>query len=119
MQIQPQLRLVQSVRRVYAAPIIAAGIFGTGNHLWSGVVNGLARERSRHYKAALDAFFQRLRASGVETEIPYRPDGRQRFTDVVSDVCIQYAAEWGEAGFVVGLAVGTQLGPHALTSERP
>ena len=113
-EIQPQLRRLRALRKAYAKPIIAAGIFPISRDLWSGIVNVLAKEEAQHDKKALDRFFERLRAAGVDLDIPHTMPGHPDLVDIASDVVISYASHWGDAGFMLGLAVGMQLGPHAF-----
>ncbi len=110
----PDVRRVRSFQRAYAGPIIADGLFNSSGGLWWGILASLAKEDAREDKAALDALFERLRSTGIETRIHRRHPRAGDESDVAIDVCNSYASAWGDVGFMLGLAVGMQLGPHAL-----
>jgi hypothetical protein len=118
-RVMPQLRRLRTLQKAYAKPIIAAGIFTTSKDLWSGIVHVLAKEAARDDKRALDAFFERLRSAGVDIEVPHPLPGHPDLVDAASDVLLSYAGHWGDVGFLLGLAVGMQLGPYALSGGVP
>ncbi len=110
----PAVRRLRMLQKAYAQPIIADGIFNSSGGVWWGILAVLAKEEARQDKAALDSFFQRLESVGIDTKIA-RPTRRGKSeADFAIDVCNSYAASWGDVGFMLGLAVGMQLGPAAL-----
>lgn len=79
-----QVRVVRDLQHRYAAAIIGAGLF-SNSELWSGILAVLAeREVARQKPESAD------------------------------DGPLTKAIAWGDAGFLLGLAVGMQLGPHAF-----
>lgn len=112
--VQPQIQRVRALQRMYAGPIIAAGLFNTSRDLWSGILAAVAKQDGQDYKLALDVFFERLRSTGVDVNVPCRVGSTLTEADLMSDVCLSYASCWGDSGFILGLAVGMQLGPDAL-----
>jgi DNA-binding transcriptional ArsR family regulator len=79
-----------------------------------------------HPEAAYRAYQERRRAKGqrdgygsaAQYAAAWR-DAAQRIpaphnTESAEDVLITHAASWGDTGFLLGLAVGMQLGPHAF-----
>jgi hypothetical protein len=109
-----RLERLRAIQREYAAAIIAAGIFSNLEH-WPGVVAPIAEEEAGDASQALEAFFGRLeREAPDSTTIPFPLDDDPTHTEPASDVVDILATRWGAAGFLVGLAVGQQLGPHAF-----
>ena len=110
----PDVRRLRTLQKAYAQPIIADGIFNSSGGVWWGILAVLAKADGREDKAALDAFFERLQSVGIDTKIPSRRTRDSGEADFAIDVCNSYASAWGDAGFMLGLAVGMQLGPNAL-----
>jgi hypothetical protein len=59
----------------------------------------------------MDAIIDALHKAGAAIT-----DGGDHPNDL-SDQYFDYAMAWGEAGYLLGLAVGMQLGPHAFASK--
>jgi hypothetical protein len=116
--VRPEIERIRTLQRLYAGPIIAAGLFNRSGDLWSGILAALAKRDGRDYKMALDAFFERLRSAAVDVTVPHRIGSSVDESDLVTDVCLSYAACWGDSGFALGLAVGMQLGPHGFEGGR-
>ena len=113
--IAQRVRTVRAIQQQYAAPIIAAGVFNNDDDRWTGLVGGLAEQQAVTSYTALTAWFQRLeKASPNSTRIPFPIFDFPKNDDFAADVLIAHASSWGDAGFLVGLAVGMQLGPHAF-----
>lgn len=110
----PEVRRLRTLQKAYAQPIIADGIFNSSGGVWWGILAVLAKEAAQDDKAALDSFFGRLQSVGIDTKIAPRTRRGKSETDFAIDVCNSYASSWGDAGFMLGLAVGMQLGPDAL-----
>jgi len=112
----PDVRRVQTLQKAYAGPIIADGLFNSSGGLSWGILASLAKEDAREDKAALDALFERLRSAGIDTRIHRRKPRVGGESDFAIDLCNSYASTWGDVGFMLGIAVGMQLGPNALKS---
>jgi hypothetical protein len=92
---QARVGEVLRLRQQYAAAIIAAGVL-SDNEIWLAVVETLAVPRA-------EDSLETVRTS-VTADV-HDIDG----------VLTNIGVAWGEAGFRLGLAVGMQLGPDALT----
>jgi hypothetical protein len=106
-----QIAKVEAIRRQHAARIIAAGLF-SDEELWTDLASGLATPEAAASYAALDAILG-------QTQIP-DPD-RPGHMAFAIDVLTSHYTPYLDAGFLVGLAVGMQLGPAAfegLTAGR-
>jgi hypothetical protein len=111
------LEQVRAIREAHGPLIVATGVSYGGEYVVPLVdARGLVAESN----AALTAFARRLEAAGITTKIPApfmgggEPDPTAPFEDVVFDIAIEY----GMTGYLLGVAVGTLLGPHALTTAR-
>ena len=115
-ELQPRLDYVRAIQQQYAATIIAAGVFGS-NPAWDGVLSALANANAVTSSRALVGLFDRLeKAAEGSTRLAVRwlPTDPAHETTAAEDVLTEHEIAWGEAGFLLGLAVGIQLGPHAL-----
>lgn len=113
-RLERRLRQFRARHRPYVAAIIAAGVFGS-DEAWTGVLAALAETDAAESLAALNGLFDRLeKASPDSTRIAFPIADDPKHTDCAADVLTTHASRWGDAGFLLGLAVGMQLGPHAL-----
>jgi hypothetical protein len=110
----PEVRRLRTLQKAYAQPIIADGLFNSSGGVWWGILAVLAKEEARNDKVALDSFFERLQSVGIDTMIARHSRRGEAQSDFAIDVCNSYASAWGDSGFMLGLAVGMQLGPDAL-----
>jgi hypothetical protein len=109
-----QVRAVRELQHRYAAAIIGAGLFSNGE-LWTGIMAALAERDAAQSATALNDLFERLeRATPGATWIAAPTPDDSRHTESAEDVLVTHATAWGDAGFLLGLAVGMQLGPHAF-----
>jgi len=92
---------VQRLRSQYAALIIGDGLFSSGWSEADDVLTDLAEARTEQQCAALDRLL-----AGVEPG-PHDP----------SALVTEIMALAAETGYLLGLAVGTQLGPSALEQQ--
>ena len=104
-KMQPRLAYVRAIQQQYAATIIAAGVFGA-DPAWDGVIAALANASAVKSSRALVGLFDRLEKAA--------PGSSRIETTAAEDVLTEHESAWGEAGFLVGLAVGMQLGPKAF-----
>jgi hypothetical protein len=114
--LQRRLRQFRAQHQPYVATIIAAGVFSQ-NETWSGVLDALARVTTADSEKALNGLFDRLETASPESTriaIRYEPTDPADQTESAEDVLTTHESAWGEAGFLLGLAVGMQLGPHAF-----
>jgi hypothetical protein len=99
-----QIRDIQTIRQQHAAALVAVGIF-SDNEEWTEVAGGLAAPKAKRTAAALEAW--------LGNEYVPNPDGSKQ-TIAKSDLLCQLYSHYLDAGFLVGVAVGMQLGPHAF-----
>jgi hypothetical protein len=108
------LRQIRALQLEHVAAIIAAGVFSEFE-VWSEIAYPLAKQKAVESLTALEAFFARLekaQADSTRIAFPLRDDPENKWP--AEDVLINYGSDCIEAGFLVGLAVGMQLGPHAF-----
>ena len=101
---------LQRIRDTWVAHIIAKGVLTQGDT----EVIALIAETVFDAKPLEDQFRalrERLDRAGVDQSMNITPDYR---TNDIGAAALAYATEFGEAGYVLGLAVGMQLGPHAF-----
>jgi hypothetical protein len=100
-----QIALVNAIRHHHAARIIAAGLF-SDQELWTDLASSIGESEAKKPYEALCA------ALGPATQVPdpHRPGDTAFAVDVLTSLYTAYL----DAGFLVGLAVGLQLGPHAF-----
>ena len=98
------VREVLAIRERFATAIIASGIFNTTDELWTEVVGRTAEAEALPIHKALEPL-ERMRVAN-----PFKKGETTSAGDVFGDLMSVY----GDAGFLVGLAVGMQLGPHAF-----
>lgn len=103
---------VRHIRQRFAADIIAKGIF-TSDDLQTEVISTIA-DADADIAAALKSLSSFFERPGVDRQISCPLEDDAKHTDWASDVATGLTYKWGEAGFLVGLAVGMQLGPHAF-----
>jgi hypothetical protein len=94
-QMRARVAEMLRLREQYAAAIIAAGVLAD-HEVWLAVVETLAAPDA-------EPSLGTVRAS-------VRPDAHD-----IDGLLTNIGVAWGEAGFKLGLAVGMQLGPDALT----
>jgi hypothetical protein len=92
---QARVRELLHLRDRYAAAIIAAGVLAD-HEIWLAVVETLA-------------------APGAEASLETVRTSVTADVHDIDGVLTNIGVAWGEAGFRLGLAVGMQLGPDALT----
>jgi hypothetical protein len=114
--VNAHVREVRAIQQQFASAIIAAGVFNPHGELWTEVIGSVAASKAAPIEAALIAFFDRLesRAPGSTRLI----DPTDKHDAPVSDVLCSLSTAHADAGFLVGLAVGIQLGPHAFGDAR-
>lgn len=107
-----RIREVLAIQQLFARPIIAAGIFNDNGDLWTDVISSVAKPKAAAIEAALIALFDRMESQAPGSSWMTDPTDKRDVAaiDVVCDLYTRYA----DAGFLVGLAVGMQLGPHAF-----
>lgn len=103
---------LQAIRRKYAAAIIAAGIFNSSGELWTEVIGTIAARRAEPFSATLDELFQACERSFPGSTQLINPTTKKK--DAAVDLLCELYTPYMDAGFLVGLAVGMQLGPNAL-----
>lgn len=101
-----RLGFVNTIREQHAAAIIAHGLFTEHTELWSGVAMPIARQADED-----DGLREKLKAICDRTD---NTDGQVDVAEVVAHIQINAL----DAGFLVGLAVGMQLGPDAFGGAR-
>ena len=99
-----QIREIQTIRQRHAAAIIAAGLFSDSEQ-WTDVAATLGEPEAKPTSEALAALLGAGRVSN-----PNDPS----HTIAKSDLLCQLYTPYLEAGFLVGVAVGMQLGPHVF-----
>jgi hypothetical protein len=111
--VRTQLAQIEAIRKNWAPAIVASGLF---SDLQTNALNALATSdpRDQEMDKHLDAFF---RQPGVDAPIPNPLPDDPTYTSYASDVAASRAFLWGDAGFLLGVAVGMQLGPHAFAEE--
>jgi hypothetical protein len=100
---------VRHIREAFVAQIIAAGIV-EGDDFVEAVVQVTGHEA--FYHEHISALAKRVEEAGIDGRIP-----SPILDDVDSwfdDAMLSRAIEWGYAGYLLGLAVGMQLGPDAF-----
>jgi hypothetical protein len=113
-----RLARVQAIRRQHAAAIIAAGVFSDTTEHWTAVMSALAEEATGETRKVLDAFVQKIEAMSPEAvQVPWPEDYDPTATTSVDNVILHHATLYADAGFLVGLAVGMQLGPQAFDAR--
>jgi hypothetical protein len=110
-----KVRAMREIQHRYAAAIIAAGVFSDCGEHWSGILCALAERDTAGSSAALYGLLRRLEdETPGSTRIAAPGPGAPHNIESAEDVLITHAASWGDTGFLLGLAVGMQLGPHAF-----
>ncbi len=111
-----EVQTVLSLRAKYASLLIAGGIFGDTtvvSEVIADVVKRMTDHDRRH--EALNAIFTRAKDAGVEIRVPAKDCDDINEGDWGDEVMYHLMLQWGDAGFMLGLAVGMQLGPDAFT----
>jgi hypothetical protein len=101
-----QIRELQTIRQRYAVDIIAAGLFSDEEE-WTDVAARLGAPKAQRAEAALEELLR-----DAPERVP-DPNGQRETVAPVDIICDIYT-EYLDAGFLVGVAVGMQLGPHAF-----
>jgi hypothetical protein len=99
-----KIREIQTIRQQHAAALVAVGIF-SDDEGWTDLAGRLAEPKAKRTTAALEAWLGK--------EYVPNPDGSTQ-TIAKSDLLCQLYSCYLDAGFLVGIAVGMQLGPHAF-----
>lgn len=101
------LRLIQET---IAPHVIAHSVMEGDDHV-EAVVTLMGKSHLLENIQAEDA---RLSALGHETCIATPTAGDPAYTEHLDDAALTLGVAWGSAGYLVGLAVGMQLGSHAF-----
>lgn len=109
------VKRVRQLRAEVAAGIIAAGIFG-GEEVQDEIIGELMERdpEFRRRRQALKEILTRAKDAGVEIRIADKGTDEPSEGAWAEDVAFDLMLEWGQTGFLLGLAVGMQLGPHAF-----
>jgi len=107
-----RIELVRTIQRKWAPAIIAAGVLNDDDPWTDSLARFAAADpRVASVERSLDEYFK-----GADTDpliADPLPDDASHESHV-SDVAASRAFGWGDAGFLLGLAVGMLLGPHAF-----
>ena len=108
-RVSKQLLAISEIRRRFAAIIIADGLFDTEGY--SHIAEQVASETGgAEYREQLNRLFRRLdKAMPGCLESPGGPDD-----ECAQDIVTSLEIVSLNAGYLVGIAVGMQLGPHAF-----
>ena len=101
---------VQAIRTILAPLVIANDLRG-GDDWCEHVVRLLGDERLTHQIQELRHRLGERRTDDTNT-VPAHD--KPKDLDDLSSVALSLALAWGRAGYLIGLAVGMQLGPHAF-----
>jgi hypothetical protein len=99
-----KIREFQTIRQRYAPTIIATGVFSDYEE-WTEIASGIGESKATKTSRALEGLLGK--------EYVPNPD-RPTETIAKVDLLAQLWTPYLDAGFLVGLAVGMQLGPHAF-----
>lgn len=111
-----QMATVRALRDEFAGPVIAHGVFGP-DPLWDDIVEMLVNREpwAVTLSEGIQAFFDRARADGeIDDDILSPTTDDPKRTEHVDDALTSLLIAWKDAGFALGLAVGSALGPNAL-----
>lgn len=120
MDVEEHDALLEWIERLQAiratiAPAVIAGDLRNGDDWTERVVRLLG---DAHLLEDIQALDDRLHEAGQETTVPMPtrddPDYRQH----LGNAAVALGVAWGQAGYLIGLAVGMQLGPDAFDSEQ-
>jgi hypothetical protein len=109
-----QIARIRAIQREWAPAIIAQGVFTDSP---DAAIAALASADPFVAEAErrLEDFFEH---AGHNERIPFPLKGDPDHQDWAADVAGTRAYGWGDAGFLVGLAVGMMLSPHAFGGAK-
>ena len=93
-------------------PHILANGIREGDDYVEAIVRVIGQEA--RYSDAMHALADRLAAAGVDAQVPDPWADDPNHMGDVDDGMLSRAIEWGAAGYLLGVAVGMQLGPKAF-----
>jgi hypothetical protein len=112
---------VLEVRRAFASAIIAGSPFYGPNDLVGAAMTVIVERASAGYirgpkadRDTIEAFLSHAEAAGLDLRVSAPSTDSPEDTVHVADLVDDYSYAWGRAGYLLGLAVGMQLGPHAF-----
>jgi hypothetical protein len=106
--LREKVRHLKAIQAQYADRIIAAGVFGADEQ-WTEIAAQLGGKEAKPYEDAFATLLGDMRMP----EPVKRPWSSSQDMAAVDALCSVYTP-YLDAGFLVGLAVGMQLGPHAF-----
>jgi hypothetical protein len=99
--------------RELIAPIVIARGLDEGDD-WVEAVADLITPNTRQVRDEIQALDDRLHGDGVQTDVfdPWADDPEHRGT--LTEAVVSVGMGYGTAGYLLGLAVGSLVGPHVF-----